>query len=123
MQLINIICAQSSTRSEILLYAGALEHASEHPVARAIASAARTELGQLPDVTDFESSPGMGTTGVVDGHQVMVGRESLFDKTLVIIPGDLREALAKARSAGNTTVLVVVDGVVKAVCVVADQHS
>ena len=121
MQLIDIICAQSSTRSEILLYAGALEHASEHPVARAIASAARTELGQLPDVTDFESSPGMGTTGVVDGHQVMVGRESLFDKTLVIIPGDLREALAKARSAGNTAVLVVVDGVVKAVCVVADQ--
>jgi Cu+-exporting ATPase len=103
------------------LYAGALEHASEHPVARAIASAARTELGQLPDVSDFESSPGMGTSGVVDGHQVMVGRESLFNKTLVIIPGDLREALAKARSAGNTAVLVVVDGAVKAVCVVADQ--
>jgi len=121
MQLVDIICAQSSTRSEILLYAGALEHASEHPVARAIASAARTELGQLPDVTDFESSPGMGTSGVVDGHKVMVGRESLFDKTLVIIPRDLREALAKARSAGNTAVLVVVDGGVKAVCVVADQ--
>ena len=121
MQLVDIICAQSSTRGEILLYAGALEHASEHPVARAIASAARTELGQLPDVTDFESSPGMGTSGVVDGHKVMVGRESLFDKSLVIIPGDLREALAKARSAGNTAVLVVVDGVVKAVCVVADQ--
>ena len=121
MQLVDIICAQSSTRSEILLYAGALEHASEHPVARAIAKAARTELGQLPDVTDFESSPGMGTTGVVNGHKVMVGRESLFSKTMVIIPSDLRSALTNSRNAGNTAVLVVVDGAVKAVCVVADQ--
>ena len=121
MQLVDIICAQSSTRGEILLYAGALEHASEHPVARAIASAARTELGQLPDVTDFESSPGMGTTGVVNGHIVMVGRESLFSKTMVIIPSDLRSALTNSRNEGNTAVLVVVDGAVKAVCVVADQ--
>ena len=121
MQLVDIICAQSSTRSEILLYAGALEHASEHPVARAIASAARTELGQLPDVTDFESSPGMGTTGVVNGHKVMVGRESLFSKTMVIIPSDLRSALTNSRNEGNTAVLVVVDGAVKAVCVVTDQ--
>ena len=121
MQLVDIFCAQSSTRSEILLYAGALEHASEHPVARAIAKAARTELGQLPDVTDFESSPGMGTTGVVNGHIVMVGRESLFSKTMVIIPSDLRSALTNSRNEGNTAVLVVVDGAVKAVCVVADQ--
>ena len=121
MQLVDIICAQSSTRSEILLYAGALEHASEHPVARAIAKAARTELGQLPDVTDFESSPGMGATGVVNGHKVMVGRESLFSKTMVIIPSDLRSALTNSRNEGNTAVLVVVDGAVKAVCVVADQ--
>ena len=121
MQLVDIICAQSSTRGEILLYAGALEHASEHPVARAIARAARTELGQLPDVTDFESSPGMGTTGVVNGHKVMVGRESLFSKTMVIIPSDLRSALTNSRNEGNTAVLVVVDGAVKAVCVVADQ--
>ena len=121
MQLVDIICTQSSTRGEILLYAGALEHASEHPVARAIASAARTELGQLPDVTDFKSSPGMGTTGVVNGHKVMVGRESLFSKTMVIIPSDLRSALTNSRNEGNTAVLVVVDGAVKAVCVVADQ--
>ena len=121
MQLVDIICAQSSTRSEILLYAGALEHASEHPVARAIAKAARTELGQLSNVTDFESSPGMGTTGVVNGHKVMVGRESLFSKTMVIIPSDLRSALTNSRNEGNTAVLVVVDGAVKAVCVVADQ--
>jgi Cu+-exporting ATPase len=51
----------------------------------------------------------------------MVGRESLFSDSQIIIPGDLREALAQARSAGNTAVLVVIDGLVKGVCVVADQ--
>mgnify|MGYP006182744271 CR=1 FL=1 len=51
----------------------------------------------------------------------MVGRESLFSKSLVVIPGDLREALAKARGAGNTAVLVVIAGLVKGICVVADQ--
>ncbi|GDX33281.1 carbonate dehydratase [Actinomycetes bacterium] len=121
MQLIDIVCSLGSNRQEVLLYAGALEHASEHPVARAIANAARSELGQLPNVSDFASSPGMGTTGIVNGHKIMVGRESLFSKTLVIIPGDLRDALSHARNGGHTAVLVVIDGSVKAVCVVADQ--
>ncbi len=121
MQLVDVVCSLGSNREEVLLYAGALEHASEHPVARAIANAARSELGQLPNVSDFASSPGMGTTGIVNGHKIMVGRESLFSKTLVIIPGDLRDALSHARNGGNTAVLVVIDGSVKAVCVVADQ--
>lgn len=63
----------------------------------------------------------MGTSGVVESQRVMVGRESLFSKSLVVIPGDLREALAKARGAGNTAVLVVIAGLVKGICVVADQ--
>ena len=121
MQLIDVIVASGTNRSEVLRFAGALEHASEHPVARAIATAARKELGSLPHVSDFVSSPGMGTSGVVESQRVMVGRESLFSKSLVVIPGDLREALAKARNAGNTAVLVVIAGLVKGICVVADQ--
>ena len=121
MQLIDVVVASGANRSEVLKLAGALEHASEHPVARAIANAARKEFGTLPNVSEFVSSPGMGTSGIVDGHKIMVGRESLFSKTLVIIPADLRESLARARNGGNTAVLVVIDGAVKAVCVVADQ--
>ena len=121
MQLVDVCVARGTSRDEVLKFAGALEHASEHPVARAIANAARKELGVLSDVSDFVSSPGMGTTGLVESRKVMVGRESLFSDSQVIIPGDLRDALALARSAGNTAVLVVIDGLVKGVCVVADQ--
>ena len=121
MQLVNIVVARGTERNEVLKFAGALEHASEHPVARAIATAARKELGVLPSVSEFVSSPGMGTSGIVESQKVMVGRESLFSSSLIVVPGDLREALIQARSAGNTAVLVVIDGLVKGVCVVADQ--
>ena len=121
MQLVDVVVARGTSRDEVLKFAGSLEHASEHPVARAIANAARKELGVLSDVSDFVSSPGMGTSGLVESRKVMVGRESLFSDSQIIIPGDLREALAQARSAGNTAVLVVIDGLVKGVCVVADQ--
>ena len=121
MQLVDVCVARGTSRDEVLKFAGALEHASEHPVARAIANAARKELGVLSDVSDFVSSPGMGTSGLVESRKVMVGRESLFSNSQIIIPGDLRDALALARSAGNTAVLVVIDGLVKGVCVVADQ--
>ena len=121
MQLIDVSVAPGADRREVLKFAGALEHASEHPVARAIAAAARKELGALPDVSDFISSPGMGTSGIVESQKVMVGRESLFSTSLVVVPADLRDALARARRAGNTAVLVAIGGLVKGVCVVADQ--
>ncbi|MDA3017205.1 MAG: heavy metal translocating P-type ATPase, partial [Actinomycetota bacterium] len=121
MQLIDVSVAPGADRREVLKFAGALEHASEHPVARAIAAAARKELGALPDVSDFISSPGMGTSGIVESQKVMVGRESLFSTSLVVVPADLRDALAQARHAGNTAVLVAIGGLVKGVCVVADQ--
>jgi Cu+-exporting ATPase len=121
MQLVDVCVSRGTSRAEVLKFAGSLEHASEHPVARAIATAARKELGVLSEVSNFVSSPGMGTTGVVESRKVMVGRESLFSNSQIIIPGNLRDALADARNAGNTAVLVVIDGLVNGVCVVADQ--
>jgi Cu+-exporting ATPase len=121
MQLVDVICASGVERSEILGYAGALEHASEHPVAKAIALAARTELGSLAAVGHFESIAGMGTVGVVNGKRVMVGGEPLFEKQLTIVSKEMREALHSARNSGNTAVLVAYDGAAKGVCVIADQ--
>ena len=121
MQLLDVVVAASATRAEVLGFAGALEYASEHPVAKAIASAARAELGQLASVQQFESIAGQGTIGVVDGHRVMVGGEQLLNSRTVIISGPLREALKLARDSGNTAVLVAYDGTAKAVCVVADR--
>ncbi len=121
MQLVAVACGRGISRAEVLKFAGALEHASEHPIAKAIASAARAELGMLLPVAQFESRAGLGTVGVVDGHRVMVGGEPLFSSALVIVPVELEDALNEARSAGNTAVLVAIDGQVRGVCVVADQ--
>ena len=121
MQLLDVVVAAGATRAEVLGFAGALEYASEHPIAKAIAFAARAELGQLASVQQFESIAGQGTIGVVDGHRVMVGGEELLNSRTVIISGPLRDALKVARDSGNTAVLVAYDGLAKAVCVVADK--
>lgn len=121
MQLVDVVCADGVTRSELLSFAGALEHASEHPVAKAIATAARSERGTLQSVTDFENLPGMGTIGLVDGASVMAGNETLMRRKLVLIPADMNDALVAARAGGNIGVFVAINGTVQGVCVVADR--
>ena len=121
MQLVDVVVGVGATRAEVLGLAGAVEHTSEHPVAKAIASAAKAELGQLESVQQFESVAGMGTSGVVDGKRVLVGGEALMNSRTVIISATLRSALQEARNGGNTAVLVAYDGSAKAVCVVADR--
>ncbi len=74
MELAEVMPLNGATRSEILRFAGAVEAASEHPIAQAIANAARSELGSLPAVTGFRNLPGTGVRGVVEGHQVEVAR-------------------------------------------------
>jgi Cu+-exporting ATPase len=92
---------------EVLRLAGAVEAASEHPIARAIADAARERFGALPAVTEFRSTAGLGVTGVVEGHEVAVGRA-------VFVGGEPAEA------EGVTTVHVTWDGEVRGRLVVAD---
>jgi P-type Cu+ transporter len=74
MKLVDVTPLNGAERADILRLAGALEDASEHPVAQAVAAAARAELGALPAVEDFESRPGVGVVGRVEGHAVEVGR-------------------------------------------------
>jgi Cu+-exporting ATPase len=74
MQLVDVVSRNGLGRAEVLRLAGALEAASEHPIAEAITSAARAELGALPPVGDFRNHPGVGVAGVVEGQAVEVGR-------------------------------------------------
>ena len=74
MELAEVVPLNGGTRAEILRLAGAVEAASEHPIAEAIARAARAETGSLPAVEGFRNVPGVGVTGVVEGHEVQVGR-------------------------------------------------
>ena len=74
MELAEVHVLNGATRPEILRLAGAVEAASEHPIARAIARAAKQEVGELPAVDGFRSVAGTGVSGTVEGHAVEVGR-------------------------------------------------
>jgi P-type Cu+ transporter len=74
MELAEVALLNGSNRAEVLRLAGAVEAASEHPIAQAIATAAHAELDELPPVECFRNQPGDGVTGVVAGHEVAVGR-------------------------------------------------
>jgi len=74
MELADVALLNGTTRRDVLRIAGAVEAASEHPVAQAIVRAARAELGELPSVEHFRNEPGVGVIGFVEGHAVRVGR-------------------------------------------------
>jgi P-type Cu+ transporter len=74
MELADVTPLNGAGRADVLRLAGAVEAASEHPIGRAVAAAARAETGDLPPVRDFENLPGMGVRGTVEGHAVEVGR-------------------------------------------------
>ena len=121
MTLVDVVCAEGVQREDALRYAAAVEAASEHPIARAIATAGVQELGVLPSLDEFASMPGMGATGRIGGVIITVGREEVFRQRLVIIPTVLKNALDSSRREGFTAVVVAWDGQAQAVLAVADQ--
>ena len=76
MTLGDVALLNGASRADVLRLAGAVESASEHPVAQAVANAARAELGSVPAVSEFRNEPGVGVSGLVDGRRVVVGRGS-----------------------------------------------
>ncbi len=119
----DVVTVDGTDESELLRLAGALEHASEHPIARAVATAARERLGaDLPAVEGFSNHDGRGVTGRVDDHDVAVGRRAwlLGQYTGAEVPSVLSDAVEEAESAGRTPVWVGWDGEVRGVVVVAD---
>ncbi|MDP9399657.1 MAG: heavy metal translocating P-type ATPase [Actinomycetota bacterium] len=121
MTLAGVALADGVDRVEALRLAGALEDPSEHPIGRAIARAARDELGALPAVEGFVTRAGLGVEGVVEGRRVRVGRPSLvLAAGEQRAPAALRAALRAAEASGRGTVVAAWDGEPRAVFVVAD---
>ncbi|MER7758306.1 heavy metal translocating P-type ATPase [Streptomyces sp. NPDC097619] len=112
--------AEGVTERELLRLAGSLEHASEHPVARAVAAGAAERAGSLPVPEHFENLAGLGVAGVVDGHEVLVGRERLLADRGIELPAALAEAREAAEAAGRTAVTVAWDGTARGVLTVSD---
>ncbi|MEV7510716.1 heavy metal translocating P-type ATPase [Streptomyces sp. NPDC091201] len=120
MSLAGVTTAEGVDELELLRLAGSLEHASEHPIARAVATAAAERAGALPVPEGFENLAGLGVQGVVDGHAVLVGRRQLLADWSITLPDALAEAQAEAEAAGGTAVLVAWDGEARGVLTVAD---
>jgi Cu+-exporting ATPase len=120
MTLLDVITAADEQPDQALRLAGALEDASEHPIAKAIAVGARDKVGDLPGVEEFTNLAGLGVQGVVEGHAVIVGRPRLFDDWAQRLPDDLVAGMREAESEGKTAVAVGWDGKARAVLVVAD---
>ncbi|GIH76070.1 carbonate dehydratase [Planobispora longispora] len=116
MTLKDVYTAEGEDREEVLRLAGALESASEHPIAQAIARAA----GSTAAVEDFANVEGLGVQGVVEGHAVLVGRPQLLAEWSQHLPADLERELAEAQARGETAVAVGWDGRARAVLTVAD---
>ncbi|WP_069758784.1 cation-translocating P-type ATPase [Streptomyces sp. LUP47B] len=120
MTLLAVHPADGTDEAEVLRLAGALEHASEHPVARAVADGAMEKLGSLPTPEDFANVPGLGVQGIVDGHAVLVGRERLLADWSLELPEELRRVKSEAEALGRTAIAVAWDGEARAVLEVAD---
>ncbi|GGF40525.1 carbonate dehydratase [Microbacterium sorbitolivorans] len=120
MALVDVVTEPGVDRAELLRLAGALEDASEHPIAQAIAKGATQEAGALPAVEGFTNLEGKGVQGVVDGRALIVGRESLLAEWSQQLSPEVVAAKAKAEGEGKTVVAVGWDGSARGILVVAD---
>ncbi|MGI5193534.1 heavy metal translocating P-type ATPase [Streptomyces sp. CA-288835] len=120
MTLLSVHTADGTTEDEVLRLAGALEHSSEHPIAKAVAAGAAQKVGELPTPEDFANVAGLGVQGIVEGHAVLVGREKLLGEWEIRLPVKLERAKAEAEAAGRTAIAVAWDGEARAVLEVAD---
>ena len=123
MTLTDLVAAPGLDELELLRYAGAVEAASEHPIAAAITAGARLRLAQpdLPDISDFSAHFGQGVSALVDGHAVLVGRPTwLADEWALTIPSELARPAEEAEDKGQTATFVAWDGAVAGVLIVAD---
>ncbi|SDB93105.1 Cu+-exporting ATPase [Raineyella antarctica] len=121
MTLVEAYATEGTTSEEVLRIAGAVENASEHPIARAIARGAQDRTGRLPAVDDFANLEGLGVRGTVQGRTVLVGRAPLLDEQGIVVPADVVAAQREAVAQGRTAVLVAWDGVARGVLSVADE--
>ncbi|TXS39377.1 copper-translocating P-type ATPase [Streptomyces sp. or43] len=121
MTLQTVHTADGTTETDVLRLAGALEHASEHPIAQAVATGATHRTGTpLPTPENFTNVPGLGVQGIVEGHAVLVGREQLLAEWEIHLPVELARRKAEAEAAGRTAIAVAWDGEARAVLEVAD---
>ena len=126
MTLVNLFPATGNAGSpgletnEVLRLVGALEHGSEHPIAKAIANAAIEKFGTLPPIEGFTNHQGLGVQGTIEGKWVLAGRPTLLTNAGIVLNGELQEQLAIAQQAGHTVIAAAIDGEAAGLFSIAD---
>lgn len=118
MRLVDVRVVSGVEPGELLAMAGAVEQASEHPIAKAITTAVTRQLAR---VTEFAALPGLGARGVVEGRRVVLGRAQLLGEQRFTVPAELEVERAELEARGVTVVLVGWDGAARGLLAVADQ--
>jgi len=121
MWVTDLVAADGVDRRELIRLVGSTEDASEHPIARAIATFARSEIGALEPVDGFKNRSGLGVEAVVGGHAVVVGRPAMLSDQGLELPPELATAFAAQESKGRTVVAAAIDRAVAGLFVVADR--
>ena len=120
MRVVGLVAAEGVSESELLGVAGSVEAASEHPIARAVVTAARAG-GVLTPVQEFASEAGLGVSGLVDGRRVIAGRPSQLASHGIELDERSTAGLAAAESAGQTVVAVASEGRTIGLVMLADE--
>ncbi len=120
MSLVDVVPAAGEAEDVVRRLAAAVESASEHPVARAIAAGAHADKVPVPAVTDFANLEGLGVRGTVQGHDVLLGRPRLLADEGAPLDAHLAGVVDDAQAHGRTAVAVAWDGRARGVLVVAD---
>jgi len=121
MWVTDAVVGEGVDRRELVRLAGSAEDASEHPIAGAIATFSRSEVGTLSPVDSFKNRSGLGVEAVVDGHAVIVGRPTMLADWGLVLSPELEAAFAAEESKGRTVVAAAIDGTVAGLFVVADR--
>ncbi len=121
MAVSDVTMTTATDRDQLLRLAGAVEDASEHPIAQAIAREAREAVGALPGIEAFANHGGRGVSAVVEGHAVVVGRPSWLPEWSLTMPPQLESALTAAQQRGETVAVVAWDGEVRGLIQVSDS--
>ncbi len=116
-----LVPVPNESEDRLLQLAAAVEDASEHPIARAIAKEGRKRFGRLPGVEAFANRAGLGVEAYLDGRRVSVGRLSLLAEGGATIPESVVEDAAQLEGKGTTVVAVAFDGRVVGLVALADS--
>ncbi|MEE8600216.1 heavy metal translocating P-type ATPase [Euzebya tangerina] len=106
----DVATVEGVTREELLSLVGAVEADSEHPLARAIHTLARDEVGELPTAEGFESMTGRGVQATVDGREVSVGGPALLRELAVQAPDSLQSTTDRWAERGAAVLHAIADG-------------